>query len=393
MPPKKQQQNEVRVQWGRPGNNLKTGIVGMPNVGKSTFFRAITKSVLGNPANYPYATIDPEEAKVAVPDERFDWLCETYKPKSKVPAFLTIFDIAGLTKGASTGAGLGNAFLSHVRAVDAIYQVVRAFDDAEIVHVEGDVDPIRDLAIIRDELLIKDAEFVEKHLEGLRKITSRGANTLEMKAKKEEQAIVERVYEFLTVNKQPIRKGQWSNREVELINTLYLLTTKPVVYLVNMSERDFVRQKNKYLPKIKAWIDEFSPGDTFIPMSVAFEERLTSMSEEEVAEECKRLQTKSMLPKIIITGYTALNLINYFTCGEDEVRSWTVRKGIKAPQAAGVIHTDFEKAFVCGEIMHYQDLVDHKTENACRAAGKYMTKGKEYVMESGDIAHWKAGRR
>ncbi|CAB11677.1 hypothetical protein POMI540_3871 [Schizosaccharomyces pombe] len=392
MPPKKQQE-VVKVQWGRPGNNLKTGIVGMPNVGKSTFFRAITKSVLGNPANYPYATIDPEEAKVAVPDERFDWLCEAYKPKSRVPAFLTVFDIAGLTKGASTGVGLGNAFLSHVRAVDAIYQVVRAFDDAEIIHVEGDVDPIRDLSIIVDELLIKDAEFVEKHLEGLRKITSRGANTLEMKAKKEEQAIIEKVYQYLTETKQPIRKGDWSNREVEIINSLYLLTAKPVIYLVNMSERDFLRQKNKYLPKIKKWIDENSPGDTLIPMSVAFEERLTNFTEEEAIEECKKLNTKSMLPKIIVTGYNALNLINYFTCGEDEVRSWTIRKGTKAPQAAGVIHTDFEKAFVVGEIMHYQDLFDYKTENACRAAGKYLTKGKEYVMESGDIAHWKAGKR
>ncbi|EEB09653.1 GTP binding protein [Schizosaccharomyces japonicus yFS275] len=392
MPPKKVVQ-ETKVQWGRPGNNLKAGIVGMPNVGKSTFFQAITKSVLGNPANYPYATIEPEEAKVAVPDERFDYLTELYKPVRIVPAFLTVIDIAGLTKGAHTGAGLGNSFLSNVRAVDAIFQMVRAFDDAEIVHVEGDVNPVRDLSIILEELLIKDAEFVTKHLEGLKKITSRGANTLEMKMKKEEQATTERVLEHLTVTKQPIRKGNWTNKEIEFINTLLLLTAKPVIYLVNMSERDYLRQKNKYLPKIKAWIDENSPGDILIPVSVAFEERLTRMPEEEAQEECKRLNTKSMLPKIIITGYNALKLINYFTVGPEEVRAWTIRDGTKAPQAAGVIHTDFEKAFVCGEIMHYDDLVEYKSENACRSAGKYMTKGKDYVMVSGDVAHWKAGKR
>ena len=190
--------------------------VGLANVGKSTFFQALTKCSLGNPANFPYATIDPEEARVIVPDERFDWLCQQYKPKSEVPANLTVYDIAGLTKGASTGAGLGNAFLSHIRAVDAIFQVVRCFDDAEIIHVEGDVDPIRDLDIISEELRIKDIEFVEKAHENLVKQTRRGGQSLEMKKLKEEQATVERILEMLKDGKD-VRKGDWQPKEVSLI--------------------------------------------------------------------------------------------------------------------------------------------------------------------------------
>jgi len=187
--------------------------VGLANVGKSTFFQALTKCSLGNPANFPYATIDPEEARVIVPDERFDWLCQQYKPKSVVPANLTVYDIAGLTRGASTGAGLGNAFLSHIRAVDAVFQVVRCFDDAEIIHVEGDVDPIRDLDIISEELRIKDIEFVEKAHEALVKQTRRGGQSLEMKKLKEEQATVEKILEMLKDGKD-VRKGTWGPKEV-----------------------------------------------------------------------------------------------------------------------------------------------------------------------------------
>ncbi|KAF8542136.1 GTP-dependent nucleic acid-binding protein engD [Trichophaea hybrida] len=213
MPPKKVVKEE-KILLGRPGNNLKSGIVGLANVGKSTLFQAITKCTLGNPANFPYATIDPEEARVIVPDERYDWLCDYYKPASKVPANLTVYDIAGLTRGASTGAGLGNAFLSHIRAVDAIFQVVRCFDDAEIIHVEGDVDPVRDLGIISEELRIKDIEFVEKNLEGLKKQTARGGQSLEMKKLKEEQATVEGILASLKDGKD-VRKGIWGPKEIE----------------------------------------------------------------------------------------------------------------------------------------------------------------------------------
>ncbi|BFZ56672.1 Obg-like ATPase [Savitreella phatthalungensis] len=390
MPPKKSDQPPLLL--GKPGNNLKTGIVGLANVGKSTFFQAITKSGLGNPANFPYATIDPEEAKCIVPDDRFDWLCEQYKPKSKVPANLTIFDIAGLTKGASTGAGLGNAFLSHIRAVDAIYQVVRCFDDAEIIHVEGDVDPVRDLQIIQDELMLKDMEWVEKYIEGVKKLV-RGSTGLERKKKEEELATTEKVLEGLK-NGRVVRKGNWNPKEVETINTMQLLTAKPVIYLVNLSEKDYLRQKNKHLPKIKSWVDEHATGDLIIPLSVCFEERLTTLDgEQAVEEECKKLGTRSMLPKIIISGYHALNLVHYFTAGPDEVRAWTIRKGTKAPQAAGVIHTDFEKTFILGEITPFADLKEHGSELAAKAAGKQRSQGKEYVMNDGDLAYWKCGKK
>jgi len=390
MPPKKEVKQE-KVLLGRPGNSLKSGIVGLANVGKSTFFQAITKCSLGNPANFPYATIDPEEARVIVPDERFDWLCEHYKPKSIVPANLTIYDIAGLTRGASTGAGLGNAFLSHIRAVDAVFQVVRCFDDAEIIHVEGDVDPIRDLDIISEELRIKDIEFVEKALEALVKQTRRGGQSLEMKKLKEEQATVEKVLEMLKDGKD-VRKGDWAPKEVETINPLFLLSAKPVVFLVNLSEKDYIRQKNKYLPKIAEWVKEHATGDPIIPISVSFEDRLTRFeTEAEAEEECKTLKTRSALPKIITTMRKALNLGSFFTTGTDEVRQWTIRNGTKAPSAAGVIHGDFEKTFIQAVVYNYSVLKEEGDEAAVKAKGKVMTKGKEYVVEDGDILLIKAG--
>ncbi|KAI4212304.1 MAG: hypothetical protein LQ351_005017 [Letrouitia transgressa] len=390
MPPKKQSE-EKKIPLGRPGNNLKSGIVGLANVGKSTLFQAITKCSLGNPANFPYATIEPEEARVIVPDTRYDWLCEQYKPKSRVPANLTVYDIAGLTRGSSTGAGLGNAFLSHIRAVDAIFQVVRCFDDAEIIHIEGDVDPIRDLDIISEELRIKDIEFVEKALENLKKQTRRGGQSLEMKKLKEEEATVERILELLK-NGKDVRHEKWGPKEVEVINPLFLLTAKPVVYLVNLSEKDYIRQKNKHLPKIAEWVKEHASGDPIIPLSVSFEERLTQFeTQAEADEECKKLGTKSALPKVITTMRQSLELGSFFTTGADEVRQWTIRKGTKAPQAAGVIHGDFEKTFIQCIVYNYDTLKELGDEATIKANGKVMTKGKDYVVEDGDIILIKAG--
>ncbi|KAI9700214.1 MAG: hypothetical protein M1820_006882 [Bogoriella megaspora] len=391
MPPKKQQE-EKKVLLGRPGNNLKSGIVGLANVGKSTLFQAITKCTLGNPANFPYATIEPEESRVLVPDERFDWLCQQYKPKSEVPAHLTIYDIAGLTKGASTGAGLGNAFLSHIRAVDAIFQVVRCFDDAEIIHVEGDVDPIRDLEIISEELRIKDIEFVEKALDNLQKQTRRGGQSLEMKKLKEEQATVEKILEHLNAGKD-VRKNHWQPKEVEVINPLMLLTAKPVVFLVNLSEKDYIRQKNKHLPKIAQWVKENADGDPVIPISIAFESRLTQFEDDAaVEEECKTVGAKSALPKVITTMRKALGLGSFFTTGTDEVRQWTIRiPGTKAPAAAGVIHTDFEKTFIQAIVYNYSTLKEEGDEAAVKSKGKVMTKGKDYEVQDGDILLIKAG--
>ncbi|PFH53204.1 hypothetical protein AMATHDRAFT_138215 [Amanita thiersii Skay4041] len=393
MPPRKSAATQERkVLLGRPGNNLKVGIVGLPNVGKSSFFNALSNTDLGKAANFPYATIDPEEARIPVPDSRFDWLCDVYKPASRVPAFLTCIDIAGLTAGASTGEGLGNAFLSHVRAVDGIFQVVRAFDDAEVTHVVGDVDPIRDMEIISTELRLKDIEWVQKAIEGLKKSgRSLGNTSLADKAKKEEIATVERIYKILTEDGKDVRKAEWTNKEIDVVNGLQLLTAKPVTYLVNLSEKDYIRKKNKWLPKIKAWIDQNNPGDPLIPFSVALEERLATMSSEAQKAEEEKVGAISTLGKITQAGYTSLDLIRYFTCGPDEVRAWTIRKGTKAPQAAGVIHSDFENKFVCGEIMSFSDLKEHGSEAAVKAAGKLRQQGKPYEMVDGDIAYWKAG--
>ncbi|EWC48429.1 putative GTP-binding protein C27E2.03c [Drechslerella stenobrocha 248] len=390
MPPKKAAVQE-KIMLGRPGNNLKSGIVGLANVGKSTLFQAVTRCPLGNPANYPYATIDPEEARVIVPDERYEWLCEHYKPSSRVPANLTVYDIAGLTRGASTGAGLGNAFLSHIRAVDAIFQVVRCFDDADIIHVEGDVDPVRDLEIIADELRVKDTEFVTKALENLKKQTGRGGQTLEMKKLREEQAIVESVLKCLQDDKTDVRKKDWGNKEVEVINSLLLLTAKPVIYVVNLSEKDYIRQKNKHLPKVFKWVQENSPGDLIIPLSVAYEDRLSKMTEEEATKEQEELKAKSAVGKLVVNMRKEMNLGSFFTCGTDEVRQWTIRKGTKAPQAAGVIHTDFEKTFIQAVVFKFDDLKELGDEADVKAKGKVMTKGKDYVVEDGDILLIKAG--
>ncbi|RXW17830.1 hypothetical protein EST38_g8013 [Candolleomyces aberdarensis] len=380
MPPKKAPVQEKKA-LGRPGNNLKIGIVGVPNVGKSSFFNVLSET----------------EARIPVPDARFEWLCDVYKPASKVPAHLTCIDIAGLTAGASTGAGLGNAFLSHVRAVDGIFQMVRAFDDAEVIHVEGEVDPLRDMEIISTELRLKDIEWVEKHLENLKKTNrSLGNNSLADKARKEEQAMIEKVYKVLTEDGKDARKADWTNKElireqIDVVNSLQLLTAKPVIYLVNLSEKDYVRKKNKWLPKIKNWIDQHNPGDLLIPFSVALEERLAQLAPEEKKEEEAKVGATSALPKITQAGYNSLELIRYFTCGPDEVRAWTIRRGTKAPQAAGVIHSDFEHKFVCGEIMSYEDLKEHGSEAAVKAAGKLRQQGKPYEMVDGDIAYWKSG--
>jgi len=212
-----------------------------------------------------------------------------------------------------------------------------------------------------------------------------------MKKLKEELAIVQAVYDCLLVEKVDVRKKNWGNKEVEVINSLMLLTAKPVVFLINLSEKDYIRQRNKNLPKIKAWVDENAPGDVIIPFSVSFEERLTRMSEGEAAEECKQLGVKSTLPKIIVSMRSALNLGSFFTCGADEVRQWTIRKGTKAPQAAGVIHSDFEKTFIQAVVFKFDDIKELGDENAVKAGGKLQTKGKEYIMEDGDIVLFKAG--
>jgi obg-like ATPase 1 len=320
---------------------------------------------------------------VNVPDERFDWLCQLYKPKSEVPAYLEITDIAGLIRGAHAGDGLGNAFLSHIRAVDGIFHVLRAFEDSEITHVDDTVDPVRDLETISEELRLKDIDFMNKKIEDLEKSMKR-SNDKQLKI---EHELCERVIKHLQDGKD-VRLGDWKAADIEILNTFQLLTAKPVVYLVNMSEKDFQRKKNKFLPKIHAWVQEHG-GETILPFSCAFEQKLVDMPEDEAAKYCAENQLTSMIPKIIKTGFAAIHLIYFFTAGPDEVKCWQIRRQTKAPQAAGAIHTDFERGFICAEVMKFDDLKELGSEPAVKAAGKYKQEGKTYVVQDGDIIFFK----
>lgn len=333
MPPKKAEPVAV-ARFGRVRNNLKMGIVGLPNVGKSSLFNLLCQQELANAANFPFCTIDPNEARCVVPDARYQYLCDIWKPPSMYPPYLHITDIAGLIRGASTGAGLGNAFLSHIVAVDGYFHVVRAFDSDEVIHVDDSVDPIRDLETIQGELCLKDLEAAKKAFdaEDLAVKKSQGKfklspTFLEVKSK---------MLDALEKNK-PVRAVEWTTGEVELINEkMRLITTKPCVYLVNLSKSDFVRKKNKWLPKIKAWIDANDPGATMIPFSVEFEQELWNAREDPAAREALEKEAASAIPKMVTIGFSVLNLIYFFTAGETEVRAWTVYGGATAPEAAGV---------------------------------------------------------
>jgi len=372
-----------RAILGRPSNSLTIGIVGLPNVGKSTLFNILTK--LSVPAeNYPFCTIEPNEARVNVPDERYDWLVQFHKPASQIPAALSITDIAGLIRGASKGEGLGNNFLSHIRAVDGIYHVIRIFDDADVTHVEGAIDPCRDLQIVTEELILKDLEMCEKKKEQLDRELAHKKD----KRKVEDLAVVTKLIAMLKENKQ-IRLEEWKAAEIDVINTLALLTAKPVVYIVNMSEPDYIKKGSKWLGKIKTWVDA-NGGEVMVPFCGAFESKYLEMNDEEKQKYCEEKKVTSSIPKIIKTGYHTLQLIHFFTCGADEVKCWTVRKGSKAPQAAGVIHSDFEKGFICAETMKFEEFKELGSEAAVKAAGKYKQEGKNYDVCDGDILFFKA---
>jgi obg-like ATPase 1 len=360
------------------------GIVGLPNVGKSTLFNVLTNMQTAA-ANYPFCTIEPSTSRCEVPDERFEFLCSHYNPVSKVPAFLTVTDIAGLVKGASANEGLGNAFLSHIRAVDGIYQVVRIFEDEEIIHVEGEVDPVRDLEIIREELLLKDIEGLEKSITGLVKPAQRD------KALKAELDFLENLLVTIRDEKKNVRSIDWKNSEIEYLNDQQLLTAKPTVYLVNMAEKDFIKKRSKWIPLIMNWVKENNPGSPVIPFCGALESAAGAIEDPlERKAFWTESKTVSSIPKIVKTGYHSLDLVHFFTSGEDEVRCWTIRLGTKAPEAAGTIHTDFQKGFICAEVMAYADFVACGSENEVKAAGKYKQQGKNYVVQDGDIIFFKA---
>ncbi|CAK8681270.1 unnamed protein product [Clavelina lepadiformis] len=387
-PKKKKEVEKPPLILGRLGTSLKIGIVGLPNVGKSTFFNVLTKSQ-ASAENFPFCTIDPNESRVPVPDERWDFLCRYHKPASKVPAFLSVVDIAGLVKGANEGQGLGNAFLSHISGCDAIFHMTRAFDDAEVVHVEGDVNPVRDLAIIQEELRLKDIEHLGKRLGELEKVYTRGGE----KKYKLEFETLQKIRVMLEDEKKPVRYGEWGVKEIEVLNDHLFLTSKPQIYLVNLSEKDFVRKKNKWLMKIKTWVNENDPHALLIPFSGAFELKLMDMADDAEREAYLKEQydgaVTSALAKIVVSGFKGLGLQYFFTAGSDEVKAWTIKCGSLAPQAAGRIHSDFEKGFIMAEIMKFSDFKEGGSEAAVKAAGKYRQQGRNYIVEDGDIIYFK----
>jgi GTP-binding protein YchF len=305
-----------------------------------------------------------------------------------------VTDIAGLIRGASEGAGLGNNFLSHIQAVDGIYHVVRVFEDEEIVHVDDSIDAIRDLETIQSELCKKDLEFVKKAIQFEELAIKKSGG--KFKLSPNFISVTTKLVEMLEDNK-PVRMGEWTNSDIELINEkMQLITTKPTTYLANMSKADIIRKKNKWLPKIHQWIQKHG-GGVLVPFSVEFEQGLWNLREDKAAQDAfmEESKTTSALPKMIQTGYSELNLIYYFTAGEKEVRAWTVYEGATAPEAASVIHTDFGKAFIKAEVVSYADFKEFtdgtKGMAAIKAAGKYRQEGKTYIVKDGDIIYFQIG--
>jgi len=288
-------------------------------------------------------------------------------------------------KGASEGQGLGNAFLSHISACDGIYHMSRAFEDEDVTHVEGDVHPVRDLDIIMDELRLKDIQYLEGIIDKLEKTVTRAND----KTKKPEYDTLVKIQHLLVEEKRHVRFETWNEKEIDVLNKHLLLTSKPVVYLVNLSEDDYIKKKNKWLAKIKAWVDEHDHGAVIIPFSGCLENKLIDMPPDEKEKYLKEKGTTGALEKIIKIGYKILQLEYFFTSGKDEVKAWTIQKGTKAPQAAGRIHTDFEKGFIMAEVMHYEDFKAEGSEAAARAAGKYRQQGRNYIVEDGDIILFK----
>jgi len=377
--------------FGRVRSNLKMGVLGLPNVGKSSLFNLLTEQSAAA-ENYPFCTIDPNESRCPVPDLRFDWLCDLWQSPSRIPAYLHITDIAGLIKGASEGAGLGNAFLSHIQAVDGLYHVVRAFDNPEVIHVDDSIDPIRDMNTIMYELCRKDTVYVD---------SMRAKREADVKKDPKNKlppvffTVMDKVKDMLDKN-IPLRSGTWTIEEVAKINELVpqCITLKPIVYLVNLDSKSFKRKANKWLVPINEWVTAHGGGQ-IIPMSVDWEQGLWRVKDDPVAKEAYLAETpgcKSVLPRIVKVGYNVLNLQYFFTAGDTEVRCWTIPAGVCAPEAAGVIHSDIERGFIKAEVCSFEDFKTlsngQKSMAAVKAAGKYRQEGRNYVMQDGDIVHF-----
>ena len=362
--------------------SLTAGIVGLPNVGKSTLFNAITKQkVLA--ANYPFATIDPNVGVVTVPDARLDFLNSLYKPKSLVPTTFEFTDIAGLVKGASTGEGLGNKFLSHIREVDAICEVVRCFENKDIIHVEDIVDPVRDIEIIEVELILADLEIVENRFSKIGKKASLSKD----KDVQKEALILTKLKETLEKN-VPIRRIELTDEEKKYIKPFNLLTSKPIIYVANVSEDDLLIGDNKYIDRVKDYAKKDNAEVVVICAKV--ESDLCDMDAEEKKLFLNELGVnESGIDKLIKASYNLLGLKTFFTAGIDECRAWTFKSGMRAPQCAGIIHTDFEKGFIKAEIMSYEDLKKEGSEKAVKEAGRMRLEGKDYIMQDGDICYFR----
>jgi ribosome-binding ATPase len=361
---------------------LKAGIVGLPNVGKSTLFNAITQAGAES-ANYPFCTIDPNVGVVEVPDERLQKLAEIVTPNRIVPTAFEFVDIAGLVKGASKGEGLGNKFLAHIREVDAIVHVVRCFQDENITHVSGKVDPLNDIETINLELILADVETVEKRLERSRKNLKGGDKKVAL-----EVEMLERIKEAL-YNDQPARSVELTDEERLMVRDFHLITMKPVLYAANVSEGEAANADgNPYVQQVR----EFGAkeGAEVVPISAKVESEIAELEGEDKAMFLEELGlSESGLDRLIRGAYKLLGLYTYFTAGVQEVRAWTIRKGMKAPQAAGVIHSDFERGFIRAEVVGYEDLTVNGSMNAAKEKGLLRLEGKEYVVQDGDVMHFR----